>query len=129
MEIAVPFRISSEGGVATMDSPVDIAIAHIISVVNTRKLERLMRPTYGTRVQDMVFAALESVDISMAKSEIREALLQDAPDVTIHSVELVESDDGTGRGIEVDVSIGFSVPPSDNVYTYTFPVAAPTETY
>lgn len=55
-EIAVPFRLASDGTIAVETSPDRQIAQHVHALVGTQPGERVMLPDYGVPVADLLFA-------------------------------------------------------------------------
>lgn len=86
-EMSFPFRIDANGRVAEDQLPSDIARSHIHQLLLTSLQERVMRPTYGTGVQNSVFDVADGITLDGMVSDVSDAIEVWEPDVTVVSVE------------------------------------------
>lgn len=87
-EIKIPFTIDEGGFIAYVEGEKAITQQHVVSVVATQQEERVMRPTYGTRIRERLFDPDEPVLHSIVESSIRDAVRDWVPNVAIHQVQL-----------------------------------------
>lgn len=85
-ELAIPFRIDADGGIATSTSREDILIAHVVSVLGTQPTERVMRPTFGCDIQQFAFDLGDLINETALNDTVRAALEQWAPEVRFMSL-------------------------------------------
>ena len=90
----------------------------ILIILGTAKGERIMRPDFGCGIHDFVFSVLNSKNITMIKSTVKDALIQWEPrmevlDVTINDTRLDE-------GI-LDVRIDYKVISTNNQFNLVYP--------
>jgi phage baseplate assembly protein W len=69
-EIAVPFRLASDGTIAVETSPDRQIAQHVQALVGTQPGERVMLPDYGVPVADLLF----DPDASFVAQEISRAV-------------------------------------------------------
>jgi phage baseplate assembly protein W len=68
-----PPKINPQGGIALADQHDDIPQAiHII--LSTVPGERVMRPTFGSRLHELVFASINSETMALARRHVQDAL-------------------------------------------------------
>jgi hypothetical protein len=110
-EIAVPFRIGPNGGVAVVTTTAEAVKQHIIAIISTRVGERVMRPRYGTNAYDLVLDVADDNVAAQFASELRAAIEDEEPAAVVHDVTAEAiPEDGFPR---VRVSVLFSVRPFD----------------
>jgi phage baseplate assembly protein W len=54
-EIAIPFRLTSDGSIAVESDPDRQIAQHVKALIGTQPGERVMLPTYGVAVADLLF--------------------------------------------------------------------------
>lgn len=73
--IAFPFTLDGRGRVASV--PFDLHVRQLVTqLLLTRPGERVNRPTLGTDVQELVFAALDAAEAASAEYLVQAALQQ-----------------------------------------------------
>lgn len=89
--IAFPFRTDSNGQLA-ISHGIDSIRESIIQIISTVPGERALRPSFGCRANELVFAPNNPATASLATHYIREAILTDEPRVS--SVRVTAEPDG-----------------------------------
>ncbi|MBC7238178.1 MAG: GPW/gp25 family protein [Chloroflexi bacterium] len=84
---AFPLQIGSQGGLRLTDerSEIDQAIRIILS---TSPGERVMRPSFGCRLQELVFAPCNSRTAAQARRYVEEALGMWEPRIVINRLDV-----------------------------------------
>jgi uncharacterized protein len=101
-EIAMPFRLGTDGRVVTVSDPDALVRQHVLALVNTQPGERVMLPQYGVGTAALVFEDDDVEDISArAATMVSDAFTLWEPGVRLASVMPVTSDDRIAR---VDVT-------------------------
>ena len=98
---AFPPHIGPQGGIALTHerNEIDQAI-HII--LSTSPGERVMRPTFGCRLQDLVFAPNNSHTAARARRYVEEGLGMWEPRISVIQVDVrQDSDEGNSLIIEI----------------------------
>jgi phage baseplate assembly protein W len=85
--VAFPMRIGASGGLALVSREREIEEA-IRLVLATRPGERPMRPEFGCRIADHVFAPANSATAGRLSYEVRVALDRWEPRITLEDVEV-----------------------------------------
>ena len=90
----------------------------ILVILGTAQGERVMRPEFGSRLRDLVFAPLTSSTKSLVASAITDALVKWEPRVDVLGVTADEqaSDDGT-----LVVNIEYRVRATNSVFNLVYP--------
>lgn len=112
-EIAWPFHIGPQGGVAFVEDPYLSAVQHLKQLILTNVGERLMRPTYGASVAEYQFENIDDVAASELALRLRAALTDWEPNLVVHKVQPFLD---VGEGV-MQLSISFTVPPGNAVFT------------
>jgi phage baseplate assembly protein W len=80
----------------------ELVVEDSLNNIMTRKGERIMMPTYGSIVHDLVFEPLTS-DIKKLIEEDLTQIINDEPRVNLTSINLTESDHTVTASISVDL--------------------------
>ena len=83
--LAFPPRLDHRGRVATVDGPTEIEQA-IRIILNTSPGQRVMRPEFGCRLHELVFAPNNSRTSGLAERYIRKALGRWEPRIELEKV-------------------------------------------
>jgi phage baseplate assembly protein W len=84
---AFPVGLDARGRVALARQEVDIEQA-IIMILLTPKGQRLMRPTFGCQIHDLIFAPNDAATAGLAVYYIEEALAMWEPRIDVLNVEI-----------------------------------------
>lgn len=88
LAISLPFSFDATGRVSTTNSQTKIYQDRVVLICMTLVNERVMRPTYGTRVRASAFENINAA-IGMIKQEITTGFNKWLPDLTLLKVEAV----------------------------------------
>lgn len=102
-------------GIAAYEESVRQSI-HII--LSTAKGERVMRPTFGCGLSELVFAVNNSTTHAIAKLEVGEALKNWEPRIEVIGIETAT---GGNRGEQLLISIDYRVRTTDNRFNLVYP--------
>ena len=90
-EVAFPFAVNANGGIAMASSDIDIAKKHVISAIGTHPGERVMLPLYGCETMYYLFDPADDSTVGLLEAEIRRAVAAQVPEVTITELEPVSA--------------------------------------
>jgi phage baseplate assembly protein W len=96
-----PLRIDATGAIGLSHEDREIAEA-IYLILGTAPGERPMRPQFGCRIQDYVFAPANAGTAGEIAAEVRSALDRWEPRITVNAVE-VTLDPATSSTFYIDV--------------------------
>jgi hypothetical protein len=114
---AFPVQADSEGRIALARQ--DDAIRQSIRIIiETAKGERVMRPTFGCGIHDLVFAPNDPLTAARVSFEVREALIDWEPRIDVQDVQ-VRSD--TEEGNTLLVNVQYRVRSTNNVFNFVYP--------
>jgi phage baseplate assembly protein W len=101
-EISHPFRVTPTGGIAITSSLDERIRQHVLTVLATRPTERVMFPTFGTPLDDVVFEEEDPDVLDILAQDIRDSLHTWVPEIRVLSIVPVlgQSGDGT-MGLDV----------------------------
>ena len=68
--------------------------------------ERIMRPDFGSKLRESVFRKMNSVAVNTMKDNIKRAILEFEPRVTLDSIELNTADTLAGK---LDIQLNYTV--------------------
>jgi phage baseplate assembly protein W len=102
---AFPVGVDARGGIAVVEGDEEIRQA-ILLIVRTRRGARVMRPEFGCRIWELLFAPNDASTWTMAGHHVREALGWWEPRIEVEDVRGSASpDDPATVLIEVDYTI------------------------
>ena len=93
---AFPPRLDHRGQVATVSGAVEIEQA-IRIILNTSPGQRVMRPEFGCRLPELVFAPNNNLTSGLAERYVREALGRWEPRIRIDSVTVTPDEENRAR--------------------------------
>ncbi|MEN6479564.1 MAG: GPW/gp25 family protein [Anaerolineales bacterium] len=93
---AFPPHLDERGQVALVSGPAEIEQAVRI-ILNTAPGQRVMRPEFGCRLQELVFAPNNSRTAGLAERYVREALGRWEPRIRVTSVVVATDEQHDGR--------------------------------
>jgi phage baseplate assembly protein W len=116
---AFPVGVSGSGGIAMASGHDDLEQA-IRIILGTAPGERPMRPDFGCRIHELVFAPSTGETIGLAKHYVEEALGWWEPRIEVRDVS-VEADAGNGLAARLWVSIRYQVRATKDERTLVYP--------
>jgi phage baseplate assembly protein W len=90
----------------------------ILIILSTAKGERVMRPTFGCGISELVFAVNNTTTQALVKLEVRESLQNWEPRIEVLSVE---TSSGGDRGERLIISIDYRVRTTDTRFNLVYP--------
>jgi uncharacterized protein len=107
----------STGEVSMLRDEEDIQSSlHIL--LTTRIGERVMQPTYGCNLDELVFESLSSTFKSFIRDLVKTAILYHEPRIKLNKVDLDDSRDLEGV---ILISIDYTVRTTNTRFNYVFP--------
>jgi phage baseplate assembly protein W len=94
-EISVPFRVDLNGRVVTTDDPDDQVRQHVLALLNTTPVERMMVPGYGTDLTGLIFGDPDGDEVAtQAALRIRASMAAHEPGVELVRAEADYNESG-----------------------------------
>lgn len=115
---AFPPRISAQGGLALTNERSEIEQA-ILIILMTAVGQRVMRPTFGCRIHELVFAPNNSTTAAQAIRYVEEALNMWEPRITVMGVE-VSPDPLQANRLMIDVAYKINATNDPRSLVYPF---------
>ncbi len=112
-----PVGVDSQGEIEMSEHEQDIKEA-IWIILSTAKGERVMRPDFGCGIHDFVFAAINTANIGLIESSVREALTMWEPRIEIKDVSV--STEKVDEG-QLMISIDYTVRATNNEFNLVYP--------
>jgi uncharacterized protein len=124
--IAFPLRIDSTGGLAVVDREREVQEA-IRLILATAQGERPMRPEFGCRIHDYIFASPDLATRGRIAYEVSESLRRWEPRINVHDVDVnPDPDERTTLYIDISYSLRGTNDPRNLVFPfYTIPEERP----
>jgi phage baseplate assembly protein W len=99
--LAFPLQVNPQGGIALASGERDVEQA-IRVILSTAPGERVMRPEFGCRIHELVFAPQDAATESLVVYYVEEALAQWEPRIDVQEVE-VSADPGRDGALLVEI--------------------------
>jgi phage baseplate assembly protein W len=115
--LAFPLQTNVRGEVALVSGVKDIEQA-IWIILGTRLGERVMRPTFGCRVYNLIFEPVNAVTATLIQDYVKEALTFWEPRIEVVSVLSYLDDDQEGA---VLVDIEYEIKETHDVRSIVYP--------
>jgi uncharacterized protein len=124
--IAFPLRIDATGGLAVVEREREVQEA-IRLILATAQGERPMRPEFGCRIHDYIFASPDLATRGRIAYEVSESLRRWEPRINVHDVAVnPDPDERTTLYIDIAYSIRGTNDPRNLVFPfYTIPEERP----
>jgi phage baseplate assembly protein W len=124
--IAFPLRIDATGGLAVVEREREVQEA-IRLILATAQGERPMRPEFGCRIHDYIFASPDLATRGRIAYEVSESLRRWEPRINVHDVAVnPDPDERTTLYIDIAYSIRGTNDPRTLVFPfYTIPEERP----
>jgi phage baseplate assembly protein W len=100
--LAFPLQVNPRGEIALVSGERDITQA-IRIILETIPGERVMRPEFGCRAKELVFAPRNAATTTLMDYYVRRALGQWEPRIDVHNVRVYD-DPGHDGGLLVEIS-------------------------
>ena len=114
---AFPMKVDAGGRIALVDGEREIRES-IRLILGTAPGERPMRPEFGCKVHNYVFASPDADTAGRIAYEVRESLLRWEPRIDVEDVTVtVDQDDPT----VVYIDVGYSVGDTNDIRNLVFP--------
>jgi phage baseplate assembly protein W len=115
--IAFPLRVDRRGALALAHHDEDVQEA-IRLILGTAPGDRPMRPEFGCRVHDQVFAGVDAQTLGRLEHDIREALDRWEPRIDVVSIDFDLSETDQGRLL---IDIGYLLRPTNDIRNLVYP--------
>jgi phage baseplate assembly protein W len=112
-----PIRVNAKGGIQWSSGPDRIQDA-IWIILKTSLGERVMRPRFGSRVNDFVFQSNSSPVRTELVSAIKRALLESEPRIDLEKVRAQTVEDDPGQ---VLISIQYRLRTTNELFNVVYP--------
>lgn len=114
---AFPVAATTAGQIAL--APLEESIREsILLIIGTAKGERVMRPTFGCGIHDLVFAPNDSTTAALVSFAVREALIDWEPRIEVLTVQAMSEPEA---GNTLLVHIQYRVRSTNNIFNLVYP--------
>jgi phage baseplate assembly protein W len=112
-----PVRAGADGAIelARLDESIRQSI---LLIVSTARGERVMRPTFGCAIHELVFAPNDAMTAARAGFAVREALIDWEPRIQVLDVR---AEPDAAEGDRLLVSLRYRVRATNNVFNLVYP--------
>src|SRR5438270_9186807 len=114
---AFPMRVSPSGGIAWSTGADGIGDS-LLCVLGTAPGERVMRPSFGCAIWDLLFAPINANTIGLMEEAVREAVGRWEPRIDLESVTVTPSSEMDGR---VDILLIYKVRTTNDRRNLVYP--------
>lgn len=90
----------------------------VLTILNTAIGERVMRPNFGSLIQQQVFGSINTATISTLSFNVQQALVAWEPRIEIENVQI--SDEKASEGILL-IAIDYKVRATNNHFNLVYP--------
>jgi hypothetical protein len=115
--LAFPIQTNPRGEIQLVSSDLDIAQS-IQIILGTHPGERVMRPTFGCRVHEMMFEPRDSTTMSLIKKYVDEALQLWEPRIQVFAINTESSSEQDGA---IFVEIEYQVNATHDTRSIVYP--------
>ncbi|MDB9496270.1 GPW/gp25 family protein [Spirulina major CS-329] len=113
----LPVQLQGEPQIAT--AKYEQAVRQSIwAILSTARGERVMRPDFGCRIHDQVFAPNTAGTVGQIISDVESALLDWEPRIDVLDIEPVEA---PGQPNLLQISINYRVRTTNNAFNLVYP--------
>lgn len=114
---AFPVRTDVHGGIASASYEKSVEES-IRIILGTTPGERVMRPDFGCKINDIVFAPNSSKTVSLAEHYIEEALIKWEPRIILKSVSGSQDDGNPGL---INIRIDYEIRSVNTFFNMVYP--------
>lgn len=111
------FPFAVQRGSTSVSAGEDAIRESIILILSTARGERVMRPDFGCRLSELVFAPNNMSTATLIRSYIEEALLNWEPRIEVEDITVTP----LANQSQLDVSIEYSIRASNSKYNLVYP--------
>lgn len=112
-----PVNVDTDGQFAMSEYELDIREA-IWIILSTAQGERAMRPDFGCGIHDFVFASINTANLTLIESSVREALTLWEPRIEVMNVKASTEKIDEGKLL---ISIDYKVRTTNNQFNLVYP--------
>ena len=114
---AFPVEVEAGGRIALarLDQSIEESI---LLIVGTARGERVMRPTFGCGIHDLVFAPNDATTAAQVSFAVREALIDWEPRIEVLEVQVAPD---AAEGNKLLINLQYRVRSTNNVFNLVYP--------
>jgi Bacteriophage baseplate protein W len=114
---AFPFDVNARGGIDMVDGEEEIRQA-ILMIVRTRRGGRVMRPEFGCRIWELIFAPNNAATWTLAGHHVREALGMWEPRIEVDAIRALPNPDNDAA---MEVEVEYTIKATHDARSLVFP--------
>lgn len=114
---ATPVQLDQNGHIV-MAAYEESVRQSIWTILGTARGERVMRPTFGCGIHDLVFATISASTTGRIATEVRQALIQWEPRIDIQNVAVAVDKGARNRLL---IEINYKVRATNNQFNLVYP--------
>jgi len=115
--LAFPIQVNQRGEIAMVSGEKDIEQS-IQIILGTRPGERVMRPTFGCRAQELLFEPRDATTFTLMKTYVEESLQYWEPRITVQGIDISVDDTNDGA---VLIEIQYETKETHDVRSIVYP--------
>jgi phage baseplate assembly protein W len=115
--LAFPLQLNQRGEIALVSGEKDIEQS-IAIILGTRLGERVMRPTFGCRAQELIFEPRNATTFTLMRTYVEEALRYWEPRINVTHIDITLDDASDGA---VFVEIQYQTKATHDVRSIIYP--------
>ena len=115
--LAFPIHADAEGSVGVAQFE-ELIRQSILLIIGTAKGERVMRPTFGCGIHDLVFATMDATTTAVVGFEVRQALIKWEPRIDILDLDVASDPD---EGNKLLISLEYRIRSTNNKFNLVYP--------
>jgi hypothetical protein len=113
-----PPRFTDQNGLVEMISDVDDIQSSLQILLSTRQGERVMQPTYGCNLDELLFEPLTTTFKTYIKDLIATSILYFEPRIDVNNIDLQDRDELQGK---VVITVEYTVRSTNSRFNFVFP--------
>ncbi len=114
---AFPLNIDAQGGLALTSQRSELEQA-IVIILSTSIGERVMRPTFGSRLNELIYEPCDGRALALAEQYVRDALAMWEPRI---QVDEVRAEIGSGKIGMILIDIEFTIKTTNDKRSLVYP--------
>ena len=122
--LAFPLSLDGQGRF-TMNSLEDHSRQSVLLILKTAKGERVMRPTFGAGLHNLVFEPINSTTKALVKHEVEEALIKFEPRIDVLKVDVKDAQEQQGEPAmsegKLFINLQYRIRKTDTIFNLVYP--------
>ena len=110
--------VAAEGGAAALAVEDESVRQSVWIILGTARGERVMRPEFGCGIHDLVFSPSDSTTVGLVAREVRDALVEWEPRISVDDVQVSVDAAQPGRLL---ISVEYRVRTTNNQFNLVYP--------